>query len=147
MNMRQANWTRCSIALLGVALLAWTQAGRADDKDKPKKVTVKKILEITYTLTKSEPTKLVVRAVGQVPTGGFTNVKLTRVKHTKPPKDGIQEYVLTAVPPSGIASQIVSKVKAEDTWKGYKKAAPWIKGVRVKGVGNGVLVKKFEKGK
>src|SRR5262245_57557598 len=145
--MRKVTWTRIAIVLLGLAFLASTRAaGLADDPKKPKKVTVKKILEVNYKITNGNTSKLRVRAVGQVSSGDYKDVKLTRVKYAKPPKDGIQEYVLTAVPPDGFVIQVISKVTAEDTWKGYMKEAPWIKGIRIKGEGAGVVVKKFEKG-
>src|SRR5262245_40718262 len=121
MNMRKVTWTRSVILLLGVALLALPQVGSRAAEKKPKGVTVKKIIEVTYAIQESEPPNLVVKVVGQVPTGGYQGVKLTRVKHAKPPKDGIQEYVLTAVPPDGIALQVISRVTAQDTWKKYKK--------------------------
>ena len=145
--MRKATWTRSVILLLGVALLALPQMGSGAEEKKPKGVTVKQILEVTYAIQKTDPPSLIVKVVGQVPSGGYQDVKLTRVKHAKPPKDGIQEYMLTAVPPDGFGIQVISKVTAQDTWKKYKKEAPWIKGIRVKGEGTGVVVKKFAKGK
>jgi hypothetical protein len=144
--MRKMTWNYLSVFVLGLALAALPQAG-SRAADKAKLVTVKTILEVTYAIQESEPPNLVVTAVGQVNSGEYKDVKLTRVKYTKPPKDGIQEYVLSAVPPSGAAIQVISKVTATDTWKAYKKEAPWIKGIRVKGAGDGVVVKKFARGK
>jgi hypothetical protein len=37
---------------------------------------------------------------------------------------------------------VISKVKANDTWE---SVPDWVKGVRIHGVGEGVLVKRIEK--
>jgi hypothetical protein len=77
-------------------------------------------------------------AVGEVPTGGNTKSTLTRLTYIKQPEDGIQDYTLRATPPAGPATQVISQVKASDTWP----APPtWVKGVRIHGAGDGVLVK------
>lgn len=101
---------------------------------KEKDVVIKKVVSVDVKIQESDPPTLVVTAVGQVPTGGFSGVKLTRVTYIMPPKDGIQEYTFTAVPPDGPATQALSKVTGVDRWTGYNTAAPWLKGVRVGGV-------------
>jgi hypothetical protein len=105
---------------------------------------VKKIKKVEWSTQDRLPPNLVVDVVGEVPTGGYTNVKLIRVKHTTPPKDGIQEYRLVATPPDGPATQVITELKARDVWKAYTQEAPWLKGVRVLGVGEGVVVKKVD---
>jgi hypothetical protein len=106
---------------------------------------VGKILKVEYAEQESHPPNLVVTAVGQVPTGGYSKPALLRAIYKMPPEDGIQDYFLVAVPPSGPATQVISQVKASDQWKGYTKEAPWIKGIRVHGLGDGVVVKVFSK--
>ena len=138
-----ACWT-----LVGVVPSAGlAQAEKPGGKKPAQAPVVKKILEVQYAEQEIEPPNLVVTAVGQVPTAGYRDVQLVRVRYTTPPKDGIQDYYLRAMPPSGIAAQVISKVKASDTWKAYRKEAPWIKGVRVHGVDGGVVVKMFSPGK
>ncbi len=104
----------------------------------PEPVTIGKVLS-----AKLEPRRgeLTVRAVGEVPTAGFTKPALTRATYIKQPDDGIQDYTFQAVPPSGIVAQVVSQVEASDVWK---SPPVWVKGVRIHGAGDGVLVKMLE---
>ena len=118
---------------------------KGDKKAEPQ--TVKKILKVEHSEQEINPPNLVVKAVGEVSTGGYTNAKLTRTVYVTPPKDGIQDYTLTADAPTGPAIQVISKVDASDTWKGYAIEAPWVKGVRVHGVDKGVVVVMFAKAK
>jgi len=115
------------VILLAAAILA-------QDKP-PEPVTVKKVLSVTLTMDKGA---LSVMAVGEVPTGGYTKSTLTRVTYIKQPEDGIQDYTLRATPPAGPATQVVSQVKASDNWPAFPA---WVKGVRIHGAGDGVLVK------
>ncbi len=105
------------------------------DKKEPMARVVKTILSVAHEIEESNPPVLVVTAVGQVPTGGWTGAKLTRRTYKKPPADGIYEYDLTAVPPDGAATQALSRVKATDRWKDPPKD---VKGFKVYGVGKGV---------
>jgi hypothetical protein len=109
--------------------------------------TAGKILRVDFSIEESNPPNLVVTAVGQVPTGGYDPKKVTlqRVAYVAPPADGIQDYKLTAVKPTGIVTQVISEVSGKDRWKGYTKEAPWLKGVRVHGVGDGIVVKMLPK--
>jgi hypothetical protein len=102
------------------------------------------IVKVEMTIEEIAPPNLVVTATGEVPSAGFTMPQLNRVVYVKPPVDGIQDYFLTAVPPDGPAATVISKVSAKDTWKGYTKDAAWLKGVRVHGVGKGVMVKMLD---
>jgi hypothetical protein len=102
---------------------------------------VAKIVDVQLTIEKINPPNLVVKATGQVMTQGYADVRLARVAYVAPPADGIQDYILFATPPSGPAAQMVSLVQASDAWKGYAQAAPWLKGVRVHGIDDGIVVK------
>ena len=104
----------------------------------PKPVTVKKVLSAKLSLAEKA---LTVTAVGEVPTGGYTKPTLTRVTYFRQPADGIQDYTFQAVPPAGVATQVISQVEASDTWKSMPR---WVKGVRIRGVGDGVLVKMLD---
>lgn len=132
MSRRSIGHTFPSLAVC-VTLFA---TGSMIAQDKPAKpVTVKKVLSATLAV---EGMTLTVTAVGEVPTGGYTNATLTRVTYIKQPADGIQDYTLQAVPPAGVAIQVISQVKASDTWP---SVPAWLKGVRIHGAGDGVLVK------
>ncbi len=118
----------------GIVFVALTDfTARADEKPEP--VTIKKVLSVKLSTAQRS---LKVSAVGEVPTGGFTKPALARVQYIKPPDDGIQDYSFTAVPPDGPAIQVISQVQASDTWGSLPD---WVKGVRIHGVGDGVLVK------
>lgn len=135
----------CLSALLGLNLQAAEPAA-----DKPAEAPLlKKILKVDLKIQTSKPPNLLVTATGEVNTGGYEKdkVTLTRVVYVTPPADGIQEYELRAVRPDGIVIQVISEVQASDTWQDYRKEAPWIKGVRVLGVGKGIVVKMFDGGK
>jgi hypothetical protein len=129
-------------ALCGLTLPA---LGIAEDKKEPGPQIVAKILKADYEEQETAPPNLVVRAVGQVSSGGYAKPTLLRAIYATPPADGVQDYFLVAIPPSGPAIQVISEVKASDTWKGFRKEAPWIKGIRVHGVGEGIVVKMFGK--
>lgn len=128
-----------SFSLLANACGAFAQ----DRKSEPR--IVGKILAVDYVEEEIKPPNLIVTATGEVPTAGFTKPTLVRAVYVTPPADGIQDYFLMAVPPSGPAATVVSQVKASDKWKAFKVEAPWIKGVRVHGVGDGVMLKVFSK--
>ena len=128
----------CLGAVLGIALLLGPAAS-AQEKQGPRLVA--RILKVDFDVQDIKPPNLVVTAVGQVNTGGYTKPRLLRAVYATPPEDGIQDYFLLVVPPSGFVTQVISEVKASDTWKGYAKEAPWLKGIRVHGIGDGVVVK------
>jgi hypothetical protein len=115
-------------------------ASAQDKKDAKKGQTLKTVIDVTYELDKDKK-KLTVNAVGQVPTGGWSGAKLTPRATKEAPKDGIYEYDLTAVPPDGFATQVISKVKASHTWDNPPTD---IKGVKVYGVGAGAKTVKFK---
>ena len=115
----------------------------ADEKKPRNPQVVPKILKVDLIIDKTNPTSLIVNVIGQVNTGGYQDVKLVRMVNVTPPEDGIQNYTLTAIPPSGFATDALAKVKASDMWKDFAKDAPWLKGVRINGTGKGVMVKAY----
>lgn len=139
---RRVRLTALCVASLLLPSLGNTAAQQGGKKtvDQAAPKIVKTILKVDYRVQEISPPNLVVTAVGQVNTGGFTKPMLLRVQYATPPADGIQDYVLFAVPPSGPATQVISEVKASDTWNRYMKEAPWLKGIRVHGVDDDVVV-------
>lgn len=136
-NIRTSVWVAMAIGAL--AALPFTRAFAAEEGKPTGPRTVGKILEVKYGEIEVLPPTLVVSAKGEVPTGGYSNATLMRVYYVVPPADGIQDYFLTAVPPSGMATQQISEVAASNEWRRYKEEAPWIKGIRVHGIGGGVV--------
>lgn len=133
------------VAITCVAALAQTASFAQDGESKkpPQPQVVGKILKVDFVDEEINPPNLLVTATGQVPTGGYTKVRLERAVYVTPPEDGIQDYFLIALPPSKPATQVVSTVKATNRWKGYMQEAPWIKGIRIHGIGDDVIVKMF----
>ncbi len=127
--------TQFAVGLAAAAFFCGLAAIARGEERQPQPVTVKRVLSATLTV---ETGSLTVTAVGQVPTGGYTRPTLTRVNYIRRPPDGIQDYTFQATPPAGPATQVISEVKASDTWPAMPA---WLKGVRIRGVGDGVLVK------
>jgi hypothetical protein len=119
-------------AALAVAAACFTSASADDKKDAPKGEVLKIVLSATAELS-ADKKKLTVTAVGQVNTGGWTGAKLTP-KPDQKPKDGVYVYELTAVRPTGIVTQALSKVKAEHTWENPPAD---LKGVKILGADRG----------
>jgi hypothetical protein len=126
------------VLVAALVVACWFGPVGAQEKRGPR--IVGKIVSVEIAVEDIDPGNLVVKVVGQVPTGGYTKPTLLRAVYAKPPEDGIQDYFLLATPPDGIAAQIVSKVNASDTWKAYDKGGTWVKGMRVHGVGGGAVV-------
>lgn len=124
-------------AAFTVALATAQDKKPADEK---KGEVLKTIIDVKADFDKDKKT-LTVTAIGQVPTGGWKDAKLIRRTTKDAPKDGIYEYDLTAVRPTGIVTQVISKVKAEDKWENPPAD---IKGVKVYGSGEAKTVK-FDK--
>lgn len=130
-----------------VAIEKVIEVDRADSTDPPDQSTeprlVTKILNVDVTIETTVPPNLSIQVRGEVPTGGFQAPKLVRVNYVIPPDDGIQDYFLYATPPAGLATQVISEVAATDLWESFSEEAPWLKGVRIHGAGEGVVVKKL----
>lgn len=129
-----------TILVLTFALIGLSSTHAEDAKSK--EITVPKILTVVHQIQTSYPPNLVLNVVGEVPTAGYTNAKLYRAIYVQPPQDGIQDFFLKAVPPSGIAATVISQVSASKTWKGFPT---WVKGVRVHGEKSGIIEIKFNK--
>ncbi len=136
----QSRMLLIAVCLTGVMMLSLPRS-LAESKKDPQPRIVTKIINVDCAVEKMHPPNLVVRAVSQVSTGGWTKARLVRVTYATAPEDGIQDYIMFAVPPSGAATQAFSKVEATNRWEGYADEAPWIKGVRVHGCHDGVLVR------
>jgi hypothetical protein len=98
---------------------------------------IEKIIEVGYAIEKENPPNLVILVVGEVPTKGWHSTVLIRRVYRNPPKDGIWEYDLISIPPDGAPPTQASQIEAVNVWKAYDEAS--VKGVRVFGVGAGVI--------
>ena len=104
---------------------------------------IKRVEEITQVeIQKTNRPSLIVRAAGQVETGGWTDATLIRREYQQPPADGIWEYDLLAKPPdeSAIFITVVTTLHGENEWHGYDNR---VRGVRVYGEGEGICEQIF----
>ena len=128
-------------SLLAIGAITFVQA--AEEKpQKPAAQIAKKINEVTVEFTKGDKPELVVTASTTVPTGGY-KAELIRVTYVKQPDDGIQDYELYLTKPDGFVIQVISEVKASNSMPA--ESAAWMKGVRVRGEGAGIVVKMIDK--
>jgi hypothetical protein len=130
-----------AVAAAGMTGLAAQKTEPQKEKDKPKGELLKTVLDAKATFDKDKK-KLTVEATGQVPTGGWADAKLTPKEAKTAPKDGIYELDLTAVRPTGIVPQVISKVTATYTWDNPPAD---LKGVKVNGDGDGAKTVKVQK--
>ena len=132
--MRALTATLCAAAAVALA-------GFAEAQPAPKKGEAVKTITAVDPAYSKDRKEFVVTATGQVPSGGWSGTKLTRRETKTPPADGVYEYDLTSVRPGGIATTVISEVKATDRWKNPPAD---IKGVKVYGTGDAVRTWKIK---
>lgn len=135
---RQISQVLVMTILAGAYVVPLSLAAQERGGNPSERVVVVKITDVE--IAKSGST-LRVSAKGQVPTGGYTDPLLSPVVYFIPPSDGIQDYYLTALKPS-LATQVISEVSAPP--HEWANAPDWVKGVRIHGDGDGVMVKMLE---
>jgi hypothetical protein len=138
--MTLSHRARLLTALIAAGFLAsvLTSFSALAEEKPPEPVTIMKVISAKLSMNKGA---LTVIAVGEVPSAGYTKPTLIRVTYIKQPDDGIQDYTFQAVPPSGVAAQVISQVEATAVWPSVPK---WVKGIRIHGVGDGMLVKMLD---
>lgn len=75
---------------------------------------------------------ITVNSTGKVPTTGWTSAHLVPHFPAKPPENGIWNIDFVAVPPSGLAGQIVLPISAEAQLPLFD----WVKIIKVHGANN-----------
>jgi hypothetical protein len=137
--------TKLTRALLLALVGALGMTALAAEKPEPVKEDrgelLKTIIGATAQFDK-DGKKLTINATGQVPTGGWKDAKLTPRTYVQAPADGVWEFDMTAVRPTGIVTQALSKVKASHTWENPPAD---LKGVKIYGEGKGVKTVKVGK--
>ncbi len=128
--------------LMGLFVVITVSNAEAEKPNQPAGMIAKKINTVTYEFTKGDKPQFIVTASTTVPTGGY-KAELRRVTYVMQPMDGIQGYELHLTKPDGIVIQVISEVTASD--KMPAESAAWMRGVRVHGEGDGVVVKMIEK--
>jgi len=88
------------------------------------------VIDVKYSIEKVSPPNLVVEALAQVNSTGWTNPVFIRRVYIQPPADGIWEYDLHITPPSGVSGDEIVKIgPLTNRWEGYDEAN--VKGIRV----------------
>jgi hypothetical protein len=77
---------------------------------------------------------LSINATGEVPTTGWTNLRLTPRYYVTPPRDGLWDFDFVGDRPQGIVGQVVLPVSAHTV----TFAPQWFKGVRIHSATNSV---------
>ncbi len=88
-------------------------------------------------IVKTNPPGLVVDASGEVPTAGWTNIRLEPFFYIVPPADGIWDVDFSGDAPTGMVAQVILPVSASITLPAPK----WLKGVRVHAAQNQLQAK------
>lgn len=90
---------------------------------------VGKVLKVELTIEKILPPNLVIAAIGEMYSGGWSNPRLEPYVYITPPVDGIYEFDFVVDVPSGPTTEPVEEVKAEFVWEAFPE--DHLKGVRV----------------
>ena len=85
---------------------------------------------INYHINKSNPPQLVVHALGQVNSTGWTSGTLIPWVYIDQPSDGIMDFDFVATRPSGVVLWMLSPIDGSNTIT----MEQWIKGVRIHSV-------------
>ena len=98
------------------------------------------ITDIKLSVQESNPPNLIVEVVGETPSPGWVFPLLVRRIYVTPPVDGIWEYDFLAFR-SDSPLTVVEELRGSNLWERYDEKN--VKGVRVYGVGEGVMEKKL----
>lgn len=89
---------------------------------------VLKVLEIELSIQEINPPNLVIKAKGEVTTGGWSNGRLIPFVYVMPPADGIYEFDFVADSPEEIVPQVITAINAEPfVWKGFPEELEGVK--------------------
>lgn len=98
---------------------------------------VHSVESIFYNINKKNPPEVVICAIGEVPTSGWTNGKLTPWMYVVPPEDGIQDFSFIANAPLDISLSVITPITGGITWV----QSDWMKGIRIHSSTNSIEVK------
>ena len=99
---------------------------------------VHRVTSVDCTLEKSNSPNALLRAKGEVLTGGHTNPQLVLVLYVMPPIDGIQDLHFLIDPPGAgtVVTQVITEV--ETPIFRLEHVPVWMKGVRVRAATNAI---------
>jgi hypothetical protein len=130
-----------ALIMAATALLGLAAAFLPNDlfaQQKMISILVHRVTLVDCTLEKSNPPNALLRAKGEVLTGGHSNPQLVLALYVIPPVDGIQDLRFLIDPPAAgtVATQVITEVKTQ-TFR-LEHVPVWMKGVRVRTATNAI---------
>ncbi|WP_298140566.1 hypothetical protein [Flavobacterium sp.] len=86
------------------------------------------LTEVTLRILEKKPPILAINCIGNVTTSGWSNGQLIPFVYVAPPADGVYEFDFVAEEPTGISTEVISKIKSELMWDNFPLD---LKGVKV----------------
>ncbi|WP_435009024.1 hypothetical protein P12x_000270 [Tundrisphaera lichenicola] len=131
MSMIQKNW----FAAFASVALACFLAGICFAQGRQQKSSggtqiVEDIISADCIVKQNDPPSLIVTVTAIDPKGLPQNPRIVPGVYKSPPEDGIQDLFVLAVP-AGPGQPAETKFTVKHVWDGFRKKAPWLKGVRV----------------
>ena len=128
--------TLITAALLG--LVAAFLPGDLFAQQQVPSVLVHRVISVDCTLEKSNPPNALLKAKGEILTGGHTNPHLVLVFYVAPPVDGIQDLQFLIDPPrtGTVVTQVITEV--ETPIFRLDRLPTWMKGIRVRAATNAI---------
>jgi hypothetical protein len=84
------------------------------------------VTEVNLAILESNPPKLLIVAMGTVPSAGWSNPQLIPYAYIQAPPDGIYDFNFVATPPQELSAQVITPISVE-----YVLPAGGIAGVRI----------------
>ncbi len=109
-SLRQFTLATALAAVTGSAALAcgmetsWTEADY-------NAVFADSIVKVETAKLDSDPSQIRLTVDAEVPTGGYSHATLEPVYYVVEPGDGIYEIYVMAIPPDGVATQVISTIE------------------------------------
>lgn len=147
MDILRGHWFVASagaISAIFLAGLCYAQQGRQQKSSGGLQI-VEDIVSARCGVEPADPSSLAVIVEALDSQGQPRNPVAILGKYESPPKDGIQDVFVLAVPSRG-GQPAANRFIVKHTWKRFREEAPWLKGVRVH-CAAGALVLPVEDGK
>jgi len=110
-----------------------TLVNKSGQRKNMSKELIHSVDSVTITYIKKNPPEYRIDATGKATTSGWSNPELSAVVYVQAPPDGIYDYDFVAEPPSGVAAQVLTPIKAQ---KVLGKMPKGFRGVRVSAKSN-----------
>jgi hypothetical protein len=116
-----------------ISVSSVTPVKKSTQKKNMSKELIYSVDSVTITYIKKNPPEYRIDATGKTTTSGWSNPELSAVVYVQAPPDGIYDFDFVAEPPSGMAAQVLTPIKAQ---KVLGKMPKGFRGVRVSAKSN-----------